>query len=166
MRLRNPLYVMAKPPAEVAARISALARNDAKRGPELLHVTLTTLFDLAAAAPDWLPAVTAALDAFDGLPFPLSFDRIEMRKCVTLRSRAPLDDARSFQSALIRFLLERRVPIMLGTTPEPHVTINYGGDRLGKQTIDPIGWTVTEIMLIESVVGKKQHIEHGRWQLR
>ncbi len=40
MRARNPLYVMAKPPPEVAARIAALPRNDPKRGPELLHVTL------------------------------------------------------------------------------------------------------------------------------
>lgn len=165
-RARNPLYVMAKPPLDAAARITALPRNDPKRGPELLHVTLTTLFDLATAPPAWLPAVIAALDGFEGNRFALSFDRIRVGKCVTLRSREPLLEARAFQAALIRFLLERGAPIMLGTTPEPHVTINYTDDRQGNRAIEPIGWTVDQILLVESVVGQARHVEHGRWVLR
>ena len=157
---------MAKPPAEVAARIAALPRNDSSRGPDLLHVTLLTLFDLAAAPPGWLPQVVAALDAFEGTAFPLAFDRIEERKAVTLRTRAPLAEARAFQAGLVRFLLERRVPLMLGTTPEPHVTINYRGDGLGARKMEPIGWTVREIVLVESVVGQTRHVVHGCWPLR
>ncbi len=166
MRARNPLYVMAKPPPEVAARIAALPRNDPGRGSELLHVTLLKLFDLHYAPSEWLPAVIAALDSFEGAAFPLRFDRIEARKAVTLRTRDPLLLARSFQQALVRHLLERRAPLMLGTTPEPHLTINYRDDRQGARKLEPIGWTVTEILLIESVVGKTTHVEHGRWALR
>lgn len=166
MRARNPLYIMAKPPAGVAARIAALPRNDPGRGPELLHVTLVSLFDLHHAPPDWLPQVIAALDSFDGTAFPLAFDRIECRKAVTLRTRAPLPEARAFQAALVRHLLERRAPMMLGTTPEPHLTINYHGDRLGAQKTPGLGWTVDTILLVESVVGKTTHVEHGHWPLR
>ncbi len=166
MRARNPLYVMAKPPPDVQTQIVALPRNDPGRGPELLHVTLLSLFDLFHAPPDWLPAVIAALDIFDGIAFPLAFDRIENRKAVTLRTRAPLSEARAFQSALVRHLLEHRAPMMLGTTPEPHLTINYSGDRLSAQKMPAIGWTVTEILLVESAVGKTTHVEHGRWPLR
>ena len=119
MRARNPLYIMAKPPPEVQAQIVALPRNDPGRGPHLLHVTLLTLFDLHYVSPDWLPQVIAALDSFEGKAFPLSFDRIENRKAVTLRSRAPLPEARALQAALVRHLLEQRAPIMDGTTPEP-----------------------------------------------
>lgn len=165
MRARNPLYVMAKPPAEVAAQIAALPRNDPGRGPELMHVTLLSLFDLHYAPPDWLPQVIAALDSFDGASFPLAFDRIENRKAVTLRTRAPLAEARAFQAALVRHLLEQRAPLMLGTTPEPHLTINYRGDRLGAQKTAAIGWTVDTILLVESIVGKTTHVEHGRWPL-
>ncbi|MBS0479206.1 MAG: 2'-5' RNA ligase family protein [Proteobacteria bacterium] len=165
MRPRNPLYIMAKPPPDVQARIAALPRNDPARGPELLHVTLMKLFDLYRAPPNWLPAVIAALDSFDAAAFPLRFDRIENRKAVTLRTRDPLAQARAFQAALVRHLLEKRAPMMLGTTPEPHVTINYAGDRLRGARTDPIGWTVDEILLVESVIGKATHIEHGRWQL-
>lgn len=166
MRARRPLYVMAKPPAEVQARIVALPRNDAGRGADLLHVTLMTLFDLHYVAPDWLPQVVAALDSFEAPAFPLRFDRIENRKAVTLRSRAVLTQARAFQAALVRHLLEKKAPIMEGTTPEPHVTINYHGDRLNAQKIAPIGWTVEEIILMESVVGKTSNVEHGRWALQ
>ena len=56
MRARNPLYVMAKPPPEVQAQIAALPRNDPRRGPDLLHVTLISLYDLHYAPPEWLPA--------------------------------------------------------------------------------------------------------------
>jgi 2'-5' RNA ligase len=166
MRSRNPLYIMAKPPPGVQAQIAALPRNDPGRGPELLHVTLVTLFDLHYAPPEWLPQVIAALDSFEGAAFPLAFDRIENRKAVTLRTRAPLAEARAFQAALVRHLLERKAPMMLGTTPEPHVTINYRGDRLNAQKMPAIGWTVDEIILMESVVGKTLHVEHGRWRLR
>lgn len=166
MRARNPLYIMAKPPGEVAAQIAALPRNDPGRGPDLLHVTLMKLFDLHHAPPGWLAAVQAALASFDAPPFPVRFDRIENRKAVTLRTRDPLAPARAFQAALVRHLLDCKAPMMLGTTPEPHVTINYHGDRLRGGKIDPIGWTVTEILLVESVVGKATHVEHGRWALR
>lgn len=166
MRARNPLYVMAKPPPEVQALITALPRNDPGRGAELLHVTLMTLYDLHYAPPDWLPATKAALDSFVAPPFPLRFDRIENRKAVTLRTRDPLTEARAFQKALVNHLLHHKAPIMDGTTPEPHITINYRGDRLKAQKIPPIGWTVDEIILMESVVGKTTHVEHGCWPLR
>jgi 2'-5' RNA ligase len=166
MRARNPLYIQAKPPPDVQAQITALARNDPGRGPQLLHVTLMSLFDLHHASPEWLGQMIAALDSFSAPAFPLAFDRIENRKAVTLRTRAPLAEARAFQAALVRHLLEQRAPIMNGTTPEPHVTINYRGDRLRAEKIAPIRWTVDEILLVESVVGKATHIEHGRWPLR
>lgn len=165
MRARNPLYIMAKPPPEVRARIAALPRNDPSRAAHLLHVTLMSLYDLHGAPPDWLPSTMAALDSFVARPFPLHFDRIENRKAVTLRTRDPLAEARAFQQALVNHLLAVNAPIMDGTTPAPHITINYRGDHFGTETIPPIGWMVREIALIESVVGKTTHIEHGRWTL-
>jgi 2'-5' RNA ligase len=156
---------MAKPPPAVTARIAALPRNDPGRVPELLHVTLMKLFDLYHAPPEWLGQVIAALDSFDGIAFPLRFDRIENRKAVTLRTRDPLPEARAFQAALVRHLLSTRAPMMLGTTPEPHLTINYHGDRLRAQKVEPVGWMVSDIRLVESVVGKATHVEHGRWPL-
>lgn len=88
---------------------------------------------------------------------------------MTLRTRDPQAEARAFQKALVNHLLREKAPIMDGTTPEPHITINYRGDRLGSETLGkkmpPIGWTVDEIILMESIVGKTTHVEHGRWRL-
>lgn len=165
-RARNPLYIMAKPPPEVQAEIVALPRNDPGRGPELLHVTLISLYDLHYVPPEWLDATKSALDSLVAAPFPLHFDRIENRKAVTLRTRDELTEARAFQKALVQHLLVQRAPIMDGTTPEPHITIDYRGDRLNAQKMPPIGWTVDEIILMESIVGKTTHVEHGRWALR
>lgn len=165
MRARKPLYIMAKPPLEVQAQITALPRNDPGRGPDLLHVTLISLYDLHYAPPDWLPATIAALGSLSAPAFPLHFDRIENRKAVTLRTRDALIEARAFQKALVNHLLASKAPIMDGTTPEPHITINYRGDRLGSQKMPLIGWTVEEIILTESIVGKTTHVEHGRWAL-
>jgi 2'-5' RNA ligase len=57
--------------------------------------------------------------------------------------------------------------MMLGTTPEPHMTINYRGDRLGSQKIaaDRLDGGRNR-SLVESIVGKTTHVEHGRWPLR
>jgi 2'-5' RNA ligase len=93
---------MAKPPPEVQAAIVALPRNDPGRGPDPLHVTLISLYDLHYAPPEWLPATIAALGNFAAAPFPLRFDRIENRKAVTLRTRDPLAEARA-ASASVNF---------------------------------------------------------------
>lgn len=74
-------------------------------------------------------------------------------------------EARAFQAALIRHLIEHRAPLMLGATPEPHLTIAYTGDRLGAQKIASIRWNVEDILLIESIVGQTRHIVHGQWRL-
>lgn len=127
MRARNPLYVMAKPPPEVQAAIAALPRNDPGRGPDLLHVTLISLYDLHYAPPEWLPATIAALDGFAAAPFPLRFYGQENRKAVTLRTREPLAEARAFQKALVNHLLakkrrrSRTAESDISGGPEPHI---------------------------------------------
>ncbi len=51
--------------------------------------------------------------------------------------------------------------IVDGTMPEPHIL-----QKRQAPTIAPTGWTVDEIILTESIVGKTTHVEHGRWPLR
>ena len=131
MRARNPLYVMAKPPPEVQAAIVALPRNDPGRSPDLLHVTLISLYDLHYAPPEWLPATIAALGSFAAAPFPLRFDRIENRKAVTLRTREPLAGARAFQKALVNHLLAKKRR-RSWTAPPPN--------RISRSTIAATAW--------------------------
>ena len=161
---RRPLYLMVKPPAEIADRIHALPRSDRRRGVDLLHMTLAAFTDLAEAPAGFLELVIRGLDDFGASAFPVRFDRIECRKATTLRSSAPLSAAWEFQRQLAAYFQQHGFK-EFNLPPELHVTINYRGDGLGTEAIDPIEWSAAEILLVESVVGEARHVVHGRWPL-
>ena len=161
---RRPLYLMIKPPADIAARIHALPRNDRRRGIELLHMTFAAFVDLAEAPAGFLELVTRGLDDFSASSFPVRFDRIECRKATTLRSSTPLTAAWEFQRQLAEYF-HRHDFKWFNLPPELHVTIDYRGDGLGTDAIDPVEWIAAEMLLVESVVGEARHILHGRWPL-
>ena len=48
----------------------------------------------------------------------------------------------------------------------PHMTLLYDKDGIDEQPIERIGWTVTEFVLIHSLLGRSQYIPLGRWPLR
>ena len=48
----------------------------------------------------------------------------------------------------------------------PHVTLLYDKDGIDEQPIERIGWTVTEFVLIHSLLGRGQYIALARWPLR
>lgn len=85
--------------------------------------------------------------------------------CSIIRSSAPLAAAWDFQRQFAEYLRQHDFP-WFNLLTELHMTINYRGDGLGAEAVDPIGWTVAEILLVESVVGEERHIAHGRWTLK
>jgi 2'-5' RNA ligase len=48
----------------------------------------------------------------------------------------------------------------------PHVTLLYDRCCIDEQPIEPICWTVAEIVLVLSLIGKTKHVPVGRWHLR
>ena len=48
----------------------------------------------------------------------------------------------------------------------PHMTVAYRNGSSSTQPIDPVGWTVDELVLIDSHVGRGHHEVLGRWKLR
>lgn len=158
---QRPLYLMAKPPADVAARIHALPRSDRDRGADLLHMTLAAFVDLAAAPTGFLEMLMRGIEDFEGDAFRVQFDRIECRKATTLRSSLPLVAAWDFQRRLAEYFTQHGFTAFNLPT-ETHVTIDYRGDGMGAEAIAPIAWTVAEILLVESVTGEGRHIVHAR----
>lgn len=161
---RRPLYLMAKPPADIAARIAALPRNDRRRGADLLHMTFATFGDLAEAPAGFLELVIRGLDDFDACAFAVRLDRIECRKATTLRSSTPLAAAWEYQRRLAEYF-EQHGFREFNLPPELHVTIDYRGDGLGAEAIEPVEWTAAEMLLVESVTGETRHVVRGRWPL-
>lgn len=162
---QRPLYLQVKPAPAAASRIAALPRNDPGRGAELLHMTVFALVDLAEWAEDFIPMFHRTMEGFDAGVFDVQFDRIVERQAVTLRASKRQKGAQALQW-LLRAHFEARDFRFFGAAPDPHVTINYKADGQGNEAIRPIGWTVEDIILVESVYGQARHIEHGRWPLR
>jgi RNA 2',3'-cyclic 3'-phosphodiesterase len=162
---RRPLYLQIKPAPDAAARIAALTRNDPGRDAGLLHMTVLALVDLTEWSDEFIPAFHRTMEGFEAGVFDVQFDRIVERKAVTLRASRRQKGALALQW-LLRAHFEARDFRFFGKAPDPHVTINYKGDGKGNETIAPLGWTVEEILLVESVHGETRHVEHGRWPLR
>lgn len=155
---------MAKPTGSVLTQIYALPRTSHARSPELTHMTLLTFFDLAVSPAHLLARVKRLLDAFHAYAFHVWFNRIDERDAVTLRSTVALRAARAFQRQLTAYF-KRSGFADFCNPPSAHVTLNYQRDDKGRELIDPIGWRIDEILLIESIHGEATHRLHGRWQL-
>jgi RNA 2',3'-cyclic 3'-phosphodiesterase len=48
----------------------------------------------------------------------------------------------------------------------PHLTLLYDERCLGERPIESVWWTVSEIVLVLSLIGKTKHVSLGRWRLR
>jgi len=46
------------------------------------------------------------------------------------------------------------------------MTLLYDSCALQARTIDPVRWTMTEFVLVDSLRGRTRHVPLARWQLR
>ena len=163
MSTSRNFYFMIKPPpselSEITRHKRALGIED-NYDPARLHITLDPLGsekEWSESRIDWLDAIVAR---FYADPFRIEFNRIEEN---LLRGDGEaLRAARAFHRALIRHLA--RSGLILPTRRfDPHLTLVYGQDSDRRLAIDPIGWTVNELLLIRS--GDGRHKDVRRWPL-
>ena len=48
---------------------------------------------------------------------------------------------------------------------KPHVTLLYDAKNIPEHPVHPVGWTVTELVLVRSYVGLGRHEHLARWPL-
>ena len=48
---------------------------------------------------------------------------------------------------------------------QPHITLTYDPVRVKPRAVEPIAWTVKDLVLIHSMLGKTTHSHLGRWPL-
>lgn len=160
---RRPLYLMVKPPRDVAERM-ALNRR-AVRTLDQLHMTLLPLGDRADYSDAALAELIARIERWQLFAFRLVFDWVhESERTVALRGSEPIEGAKAFHKAL-RESLAREGIVVRGYDFHPHITLAYRRDGLGNGAILPISWRVEDFCLIESVHGEGRHIEHARFPL-
>jgi 2'-5' RNA ligase len=176
--LTDRLFFGLFPDAATAARITELAQDlRAKHGLRAkphaegrFHVTLFHLGDFPGLPMDLVRSSMAAAGAMKAAPFDVTFDhatsfsgRPKNRPFILKGSDEALADLQAYRAALGVSLAKAGVK----TTPAftPHVTLLYDDPIIEPDPIAPLSWSVRELVLIRSHMGKSLHEPLGRWAL-
>jgi 2'-5' RNA ligase len=175
------LFFALQPDADAAAQIASLAQTlrveHGLKGKPLktahFHVTLHFLGDHAGLPQPLVVAANQAAERIACPPFQVAFDRVASFRNKSRRLQ-PLvlrcgDDApalTTFRQALTDVLKQAGLARSFDMRFTPHVTLLYDTRLLPEQTVAPIQWTVSEFVLIHSLIGRTRHIPLERWPLR
>ncbi|HSV60242.1 MAG TPA: 2'-5' RNA ligase family protein [Variovorax sp.] len=178
------LFFAIRPDAQTALRIEGLTQALRKQhrlkgrslGPERFHVTLHLIGDFAGGVPPRV--IEAALHAAQPVagaasPFHASFDHVasfrrkRRNMPVVLLGADEAEGVTRLQQSLYAALVEAG----LASGPAspvftPHLCLFYDDLPLAPQPIDPLIWTVSELLLVRSLVGQSRHEVLARLALR
>lgn len=137
---------------------------------ERYHVSLLSFGEYHGLPPNLVPEVTRAAAAIEAPPFDVVFDRAmsfgggKQRTLVLCASdgAAKLVALQRVVSAGMQKLRSARIKSQF----VPHLTLLYDERSIEEQPIERIGWTVTEFVLVHSLLGRGQYNILGRWPLR
>jgi 2'-5' RNA ligase len=136
--------------------------------PDRLHATLLHLGMFAdQMPPSLIPTASTGAATIRTEPVEVVLDRIGgTGGRVLLRGYDGSAALKALQQALKVVLIKAGLRRYVRSVPEPHVTLSYDSNEIPERPIDPIVWAVRQFVLIESRLGKHQHIERGRWSIR
>jgi len=134
------------------------------------HVSLLSFGEYHGLPPNLVPDVMRAAAAIDAPPFDVVFDRAmsfnggKRRTLVLCASdgAAKLVTLQRVVSAGVQKLRSARIKSQF----VPHVTLLYDERSIEEQPIERIGWTITEFVLVHSLLGRGQYNILARWPLR
>ena len=172
------LFFGVYPDARTAERIAEQARTSRAaqglRGQPLatdrFHVTLHEI-GVYAGLPRGI--VDKALDAgakVSASAFEVGFDRVASfnnrgNNPFVLQGGEGLAELIAFQRALGLAMAGAGLGRQVARSFTPHVTLLYDPLLVTEAGIPPIRWTVTEFVLIHSLIGQTRHVPLARWTL-
>lgn len=166
------LFFALRPPAGAAAYIddcrARLGQSGRPVGLGRLHVTLNILDDWPFRPWELIRAMIGIGAAVSQVtaPFRVNFDQlIGTAHSMALRPSEAIEALRAFQRQLAAALARVGVPTRRGTRFSPHLTLAYGSYEALVAAAEPVSWRVEDFLLIESLVGRTEHLVHGRWSL-
>jgi 2'-5' RNA ligase len=173
------LFFAVFPGSQASARMHEIAEaqraRHGLRGKPLkvghLHVSLHHFGDFPGVPVDLVEAtgkvgsaLAAGTDSFE-----VVFDRV--RSFSRRMGRKPLVLLESSGNERLAELHQRFLKELRAPAPKrpfaPHVTLLYDEKCVAEEILpEPIRWTVSEIVLIDSLIGQSRFTELGKWQLR
>ena len=133
---------------------------------ERLHISLFALSGLPEG--QLCAAWEAAMDVRTE-PFEVSFDRTASfrgrlgNRPFVLIGEKGLRRLQSFRQMLGAAMMRRGLRRLANTNFTPHVTLLYDARSVDEYPIEPIGWTVTEFVLIRSLNGHEHLVRWPLW---
>lgn len=173
------LFFAIFPDSETAERIADLAerlreRHGLKGRPlrtDRFHITVNHLADFPGVPERIVAAASEAAAAVKAAPFDVAFDRAASfrgkpdKRPFVLRGGDALGPLIAFQQALGFEMAKAGLGQYVEKSFTPHVTLLYDPSLVTETPVEPIRWTVRELVLIHSLLGRTQHIPLGRWPL-
>jgi 2'-5' RNA ligase len=160
--------------AERIAREAARLKADLGLGGALIHadrvhITLHHLGDYVGLPNDMVSKGALAGDAVTAAPFEVVFDRAASfanrpgNNPFTLQGGEGLSALIAFQKVLGEKMAGAALRHDKSFTP--HVTLLYDRQVVPEQAITPISWRVDRFALVQSKLGRTQHIVLREWPL-
>lgn len=135
------------------------------------HVTLIHIGDFAGLPRGVVADTLRVGEDTAAPPFEVTFDRAAsfsgaaQRKPFVLQGGEGLDDLRAFRRSLWDRLIRAGVKPLSRIEFNPHVTLLYHPASIAGQPVEPVRWTVDELLLIHSELGRTKYNVLGRWPL-
>lgn len=157
-RWQYPLYIFAKPPLAKHLELTRLRARFGIESGYAIDRAHNTFLPLGEATDASIAAARQILETFRAEPFDVVFDHIEGNTLKPRKGqRAP---------GILQRSLARHFAVSGWVLPEYnfglHLNLDYGNPSNRRAAIEPFGYTVGELLLVESMRG---HIVHGRRSL-
>jgi 2'-5' RNA ligase len=176
----DPFFFALRPAAASAQTMTELATTCCERyglserpyNEGRLHLSLAAVISRRGPRKGDLEAALRAAARVRLSPFPVAFNRVRTfhirrdKRPTVLCCCAGAEELTDLRDALRRALT--REGLWRGPAGfEPHVTLVWGRGSVPSSSLEePIGWTVEDFVLLQTVYGKGRQIERGRWLLR
>lgn len=174
------LFFAVLPDVDAAARIARLAQQlraelelqGRALATERFHIALQHLGDYVAFPQQIVDAARKAASTVTAAPFVLAFDRVASfagkprNLPLVLLGGYGLVALTAFQQALGAAMTGAGLGRTASASYKPHLTLLYDSRRIAPQAIEPIAWTVREFVLVQSLIGRSQHVLLARFPLR
>lgn len=133
---------------------------------DLLHVTLAVLEHHADFPAPVFEKLVKVGDSLSAPPMTVTLDRIVgTLQSAALRPRRPLFPLNHLHRLLAAGVARAGPRILRRSAFNAHLMLFYRNGPLLHWDIEPIEWRATELILVDSLLGKDRHVEIARWPL-